>query len=100
MQVLSWKPRALYFPGFAAPEHCETIIKIAKARLAPSSLALRKGETAESTKGTRTRYIILNYMSFCCYVDMHKLNTEYQNKCIPFINVTLEFFVHYVVENF
>lgn len=53
-QVLSWKPRALYFPGFAEPQHCESIIKIAKARLAPSSLALRKGETAESTKGTRT----------------------------------------------
>ncbi|GMY38641.1 probable prolyl 4-hydroxylase 9 [Fagus crenata] len=53
-QVLSWKPRALYFPNFATPEQCETVIKIAKANLKPSLLALRKGETAESTKGTRT----------------------------------------------
>ncbi|KAK4563341.1 hypothetical protein RGQ29_005735 [Quercus rubra] len=53
-QILSWKPRALYFPNFATAEQCETIIKIAKANLKPSLLALRKGETAESTKGTRT----------------------------------------------
>jgi prolyl 4-hydroxylase len=53
-QVLSWNPRALYFPHFATAEQCETIIKIAKANLKPSLLALRKGETAESTKGTRT----------------------------------------------
>lgn len=53
-QVLSWSPRALLFPKFASKEQCETIIKLAKSRLAPSSLALRKGETSESTKGTRT----------------------------------------------
>ncbi|KAF5448247.1 hypothetical protein F2P56_028801 [Juglans regia] len=53
-QVLSWKPRTLYFPNFATAEQCETIIKIAKTNLKPSLLALRKGETAESTKGTRT----------------------------------------------
>ncbi|XP_062176922.1 probable prolyl 4-hydroxylase 9 [Alnus glutinosa] len=53
-QVLSWTPRALYFPNFATAEQCETIIKIAKSNLKPSLLALRKGETAESTKGTRT----------------------------------------------
>ncbi|KAJ7946139.1 Prolyl 4-hydroxylase alpha-like protein [Quillaja saponaria] len=53
-QVLSWRPRALYFPNFASPELCRNIIKIAKANLEPSRLALRKGETAESTKGTRT----------------------------------------------
>lgn len=53
-QVLSWEPRALYFPNFATAEQCEAIIKIAKANLRPSLLALRKGETAESTKGTRT----------------------------------------------
>ncbi|KAJ6692420.1 PROLYL 4-HYDROXYLASE ALPHA SUBUNIT [Salix purpurea] len=53
-QVLSWKPRALHFPKFATPEQCESIIKMAKSKLKPSSLALRKGETAENTKGTRT----------------------------------------------
>lgn len=53
-QVLSWKPRALYFPGFATAEQCQSIIKMAKSNLKPSTLALRKGETDESTKGTRT----------------------------------------------
>ncbi|KAI3950027.1 hypothetical protein MKW92_013786 [Papaver armeniacum] len=53
-QVLSWKPRAVYFPGFASAEQCDHIIKKAKANLRPSSLALRKGETAENTKGIRT----------------------------------------------
>ncbi|XP_006339826.1 probable prolyl 4-hydroxylase 9 isoform X4 [Solanum tuberosum] len=53
-QVLSWFPRALYFPNFATIEQCQGIIKMAKADLKPSSLALRKGETAENTKGIRT----------------------------------------------
>ncbi|KAM3286133.1 putative prolyl 4-hydroxylase 9 isoform X2 [Capsicum chacoense] len=53
-QVLSWFPRALYFPNFATIEQCQAIIKMAKAELKPSSLALRKGETAENTKGIRT----------------------------------------------
>nr|AFK40578.1 unknown [Medicago truncatula] len=53
-QVLSWKPRALYFPNFATAEQCENIVSVAKAGLKPSSLALRKGETTENTKGIRT----------------------------------------------
>ncbi|XP_076924257.1 putative prolyl 4-hydroxylase 9 isoform X1 [Bidens hawaiensis] len=53
-QVLSWTPRAQYFPGFATAEQCESIIKMAKVKLAPSTLALRKGETNENTKGIRT----------------------------------------------
>ncbi|KAL3346377.1 hypothetical protein AABB24_025027 [Solanum stoloniferum] len=53
-QVLSWFPRALYFPNFATIEQCQGIVKMAKADLKPSSLALRKGETAENTKGIRT----------------------------------------------
>ncbi|XP_055804886.1 probable prolyl 4-hydroxylase 9 [Solanum dulcamara] len=53
-QVLSWFPRALYFSNFATVEQCQGIIKMAKAELKPSSLALRKGETAENTKGIRT----------------------------------------------
>ncbi|CAN1813337.1 Probable prolyl 4-hydroxylase 9 [Linum perenne] len=53
-QVLSWKPRALYFPNFATAEQCESIISLAKPHLKPSTLALRKGETEESTEGVRT----------------------------------------------
>ncbi|RDX60092.1 putative prolyl 4-hydroxylase 9, partial [Mucuna pruriens] len=53
-QVLSWYPRALYFPNFASAEQCEGIIDIARGGLKPSTLALRKGETEENTKGIRT----------------------------------------------
>ncbi|KAL7119087.1 hypothetical protein ACP275_02G041400 [Erythranthe tilingii] len=53
-QVLSWRPRAVYYPNFATDEQCQNVIKITKTKLRPSSLALRKGETAESTKGIRT----------------------------------------------
>ncbi|KAL5181573.1 putative prolyl 4-hydroxylase 9 [Glycine soja] len=55
-QVLSWYPRALYFPNFASAEQCETIIEMARGGLKPSTLVLRKGETEESTKGIRTSY--------------------------------------------
>lgn len=57
-QILSWQPRALYFPQFATSEQCENIVKTAKERLKPSTLALRKGETAESTKGIRTSHLM------------------------------------------
>ena len=60
VQVLSWRPRAVYFPNFASDEQCQNIIERAKKKLRPSSLALREGETAESTKGVRTRYPSLN----------------------------------------
>ncbi|XP_075653478.1 putative prolyl 4-hydroxylase 9 [Castanea sativa] len=53
-QVLSWRPRALYFPNFATAEQCESIIKLAEPRLRPSTVALRPGETAENTQGIRT----------------------------------------------
>ncbi|KAL4181060.1 hypothetical protein AMTRI_Chr12g235450 [Amborella trichopoda] len=53
-QVLSWKPRALYFPKFATKEQCQHVIKIAQSSLVPSSLAFREGETKENTKGIRT----------------------------------------------
>ncbi|KAL4318107.1 hypothetical protein GQ457_18G016070 [Hibiscus cannabinus] len=53
-QVLSWRPRAYYFPNFATAEQCERVIKMAKVNLRPSGLALRKGETEENTKETRT----------------------------------------------
>lgn len=58
VQILSWRPRAVYFPNFATDEQCQSIIKLAKSKLKPSALALRKGETAESTKGVRTRYFL------------------------------------------
>ncbi|XP_008807415.1 probable prolyl 4-hydroxylase 9 [Phoenix dactylifera] len=53
-QVLSWKPRAVYFPKFATEEECRNIIKVARPSLEPSTLALREGETVENTKGIRT----------------------------------------------
>ncbi|CAO2828199.1 unnamed protein product [Amaranthus hypochondriacus] len=53
-QVLSWRPRAIYFPNFATVEQCESIINMAKVQLRPSRLALRKGETMENTQGVRT----------------------------------------------
>ncbi|KAK7406476.1 hypothetical protein VNO78_08103 [Psophocarpus tetragonolobus] len=55
-QVLSWYPRALYFPNFASADQCESIIEMARGRLMPSTLALRKGETKETTEGIRTSY--------------------------------------------
>jgi len=53
-QVLSWRPRALLYPNFASKKQCEAIIKLARSRLEPSALALRKGETRDSTKDIRT----------------------------------------------
>ncbi|KAF3440853.1 hypothetical protein FNV43_RR19139 [Rhamnella rubrinervis] len=53
-QVLSWYPRARYFPNFATAEQCESIISMAEPSLRPSTLALREGETEENTKGIRT----------------------------------------------
>lgn len=54
-QVLSWKPRAFYFPNFATKQQCEAIIDIAKPKLKPSTLALRIDETADTTQNVRTR---------------------------------------------
>ncbi|KAJ0098082.1 hypothetical protein Patl1_28564 [Pistacia atlantica] len=53
-QVLSWMPRALYFPNFATPEQCKHITNMAEPSLKPSTLALREGETEDNTKGIRT----------------------------------------------
>ncbi|CAD5179314.1 probable prolyl 4-hydroxylase 9 [Musa acuminata AAA Group] len=53
-QVLSWKPRAFYFPKFATVDQCQTIIKTAKSRLEPSTVALRKEETVPINNGIRT----------------------------------------------
>ena len=54
MQLLSWYPRAYIFPKFMDKEKCEYIKKIAEARLSPSGLALKKGETLATTREIRT----------------------------------------------
>ncbi|KAF9665956.1 hypothetical protein SADUNF_Sadunf16G0179000 [Salix dunnii] len=63
-QVLSWNPRALYFPNFATPKQCESIIKMAVSKLKPSTLALRKGETTESTfiSGSEDKTGVLDFI--------------------------------------
>lgn len=53
-QVLSWEPRAVYFPGFLDKQRCEHIIRLASRHLAPSGLALRKGESEANTGDIRT----------------------------------------------
>ncbi|XP_059594647.1 probable prolyl 4-hydroxylase 9 isoform X4 [Vitis vinifera] len=53
-QVLSWRPRALYFPNFATSEQCQSIINMAKSNLTPSTVALRVGEIRGNTEGIRT----------------------------------------------
>ncbi|CAA0370172.1 unnamed protein product [Arabidopsis thaliana] len=52
--VLSWNPRVFYLPNFATKQQCEAVIDMAKPKLKPSTLALRKGETAETTQNVRT----------------------------------------------
>lgn len=66
MQVLSWKPRALLYPRFASKEQCEAIMKLARTRLAPSALALRKGESEDSTKDIRTRWVAVAVFCGVC----------------------------------
>ncbi|XP_004511865.1 probable prolyl 4-hydroxylase 9 [Cicer arietinum] len=54
-QILSLKPRALYFPNFASAEQCETIIEIAtKKGLTPSAVNLPPGVPQESTRSIRS----------------------------------------------
>jgi prolyl 4-hydroxylase len=54
MQLLSWHPRAYLFPKFINRDMCEHVIALAESRLAPSGLALKKGDTAASTREIRT----------------------------------------------
>ncbi|EOA27746.1 hypothetical protein CARUB_v10023900mg [Capsella rubella] len=53
-QVLSWSPRVSYLPNFATKQQCEAVISMAKHMLKPSLVALRKGETAETSQNVRT----------------------------------------------
>ncbi|XP_022751226.1 probable prolyl 4-hydroxylase 9 [Durio zibethinus] len=52
-QVISWRPRAFYFPKFATPEQCQRVINMAKPKLEPSTVLLSKQET-EQPKDVRT----------------------------------------------
>ena len=54
MQLLSWYPRAYLWPKFLDKARCEHVIAMAKKRLAPSGLALKRGDTAENTRNVRT----------------------------------------------
>jgi hypothetical protein len=54
MQLLSWHPRSYLFPKFIDRSMAEHVIELATKRLAPSSLALRSGDTLESTREVRT----------------------------------------------
>ena len=54
MQLLSWYPRAYLFPKFMDQEKCNHVIALAEPRLAPSGLALKKGESMESNVNVRT----------------------------------------------
>eukprot|EP00884_Botryococcus_braunii_P006138 jgi/Botrbrau1/15525/Bobra.0123s0001.1 len=53
-QVLSWYPRIYLFPNFLDKERADHIVYLANQRLAPSSLALRRGEDAKSSRDVRT----------------------------------------------
>jgi hypothetical protein len=54
MQLLSWYPRAYLLPKFVDPGRCAEVVAAASALLAPSGLALKKGDTAEGTVNIRT----------------------------------------------
>ncbi|OMO56522.1 Oxoglutarate/iron-dependent dioxygenase [Corchorus capsularis] len=62
-QVISWKPRAFYFPNFATAEQCQGIINMAKAKLQPSHVLLPKGGTGQANE-IRTRYIAFNVLRY------------------------------------
>ncbi|KAG5061235.1 hypothetical protein JHK87_002264 [Glycine soja] len=84
-QVLSWYPRALYFPNFASAEQCETIIEMARGGLKPSTLVLRKGETEESTKGIRTRFLYICSSNLDTELYEQDINTS----CFDFPNLSI-----------
>ena len=52
--MLSWNPRAVYFPNFLDAARCKHVVDLASKRLAPSSLALRAGDTVSNTADIRT----------------------------------------------
>lgn len=54
VQLLSLYPRAFLFPKFLDREKCKHVITLAEHRLGPSSLALKRGDSAENTRDVRT----------------------------------------------
>lgn len=62
----------MFFPKFLTPEQCKSIIEMAKPRIKPSTLALRKGETEESTQGIRTRFVSI-HLYFLLHTLQHAI---------------------------
>lgn len=54
-QIISWHPRAAIFPHFLTSEECDHIGAIGRKRLAPSQLALKKGDDPTKQTDVRTR---------------------------------------------
>lgn len=54
VQVISEHPRIYLYPRFIDDESAHSLVEVAEKRLAPSALALKRGETAEATKEVRT----------------------------------------------
>ncbi len=55
--------RMYVWPKFISQEQCEQLIEVAAARLTPSALALRSGETEEGT-----RYMVFFFFVCVCCV--------------------------------
>ncbi|CAD7696771.1 unnamed protein product [Ostreobium quekettii] len=53
-QVLSWHPRTVLYPSFIDRERCEHVIRMAERKLAPSTVAMRKGDTRADPNSVRT----------------------------------------------
>ena len=55
MQLLSWYPRAYLLPNLIDERRAAHIVALAQRRLRPSTLALKRGETEESTQWVHQR---------------------------------------------
>ncbi|XP_051140568.1 probable prolyl 4-hydroxylase 9 [Andrographis paniculata] len=75
-QILSWRPRALYFPYFASALQCQSIINMTKFRLKPSKVALSPGYTYENTKRIRTS----SGMFISAYEDKTRILDQIEEK--------------------
>lgn len=53
-QLLSTSPRSVMYRNFASDADCDAIVEAARSRLHKSGLALKRGETLETTKNIRT----------------------------------------------
>lgn len=50
--------RTYLFPRFLDPEKAEHFVKLAKARLRPSELAFKQGDTADNTRWVRQLQLV------------------------------------------